>query len=67
VKNWKEYIPGTEEAILTLDSAMRIFSTPRHRSKMSGNYITSSPGYAEEFFQLIKEITGNSPFWDPRG
>ena len=31
----------------------------------NGNSISSAPGYAQLFFKKLKEVTGNSLFWDP--
>jgi len=45
---------------------MAIMSTPRHTSKLSGRYISSSPGYAPQFLERLKEVTGNAAFWDPK-
>ena len=57
---------GTEEAILPLSAVMSIMSTPKHSARMSNNYISSSPEYAPLFLQRLKEVTGGSPFWDPK-
>jgi len=66
VKNWKGFQEGTEEGILSLSDVLAIMSTPRHSAKLNGNYISSALGYAPEFFRRLKEITGESPFWNPK-
>jgi hypothetical protein len=45
---------------------MSIMSTPRHAAKLSGHYVSSSPGYAPEFLQRLKEVTKGARFWDPK-
>jgi hypothetical protein len=32
----------------------------------NGKYISSAPGYAPLFFKKLKEVTGDSVFWDPQ-
>jgi hypothetical protein len=44
---------------------MAMMSTPRHREKLNGRYLSCAPGYAAEFFDRIREITHGSPFWEP--
>jgi len=66
VKNWTEFQKGTEEGILSLSDVLAIMSTPRHSAKLEGNYISSAPSYALAFFQTLKEVTGDSPFWNPK-
>ena len=45
---------------------MSIVSTPRHTAKLNGHYVSSSPDYASEFFDRVREVTRGAPFWDPR-
>jgi hypothetical protein len=66
VKAWSGFRSGTEEAILPLPDVMAIMSTSRHSAKLSGHYVSSAPEYAPLFFQKLKEITGNSEFWNPK-
>ena len=65
MKNWSEFRTGAEDGILPLAQVMAIMSTPRHSAKLSGTYISKASEYAPLFFQKLKEITHNSPFWDP--
>ena len=44
---------------------MSILSTPRHTAKLNGHYLSSAPEYAAMFFERLREVTRNSPFWDP--
>jgi hypothetical protein len=65
VKNWSEFRAGTEEGILPLSDIMAIMGTPRHSAKLNGKYMSTASEYAPIFFQKLKEITRNSPFWNP--
>jgi hypothetical protein len=44
---------------------MAIMSTPRHRDRFSGHYVSSSPGYTAAFFARLREVTGGEPYWAP--
>ncbi len=66
MRNWSEFRTGTNEAILPLSDVMEIVSTPRHSARLSGNYISSAPTYGPLFFKRLKEITGDSVFWNPQ-
>jgi hypothetical protein len=66
VKNWSEFREGTEEAIIPLSDMMSIVSTPRHSARFSGHYVSSAAGYAPKFFETLKKVTRNMPFWDPK-
>ncbi len=46
---------------------MAIVSTPRHSARPNGSYVSYSPDYAPLFFERLKEVTRNAPFWDPAG
>ncbi|HWR58318.1 MAG TPA: hypothetical protein VN328_05465 [Thermodesulfovibrionales bacterium] len=65
MRNWSGFGAGTDEAILSLPDIMLILSTPRHRTRLSGNYISSAPDHAPIFFERLREVTGASTFWDP--
>ena len=65
MRNWSGFREGTDEAILSVFDLISIFQTPRHSAKLSGNYVSSAPGYAPQFFEKLKEVTGNSSFWKP--
>lgn len=64
--NWAGFQQGTEEGILPLADVLAIMSTPRHRAKLEVNYISAAPSYTSAFFQRLKEVTGDSPFWNPK-
>jgi hypothetical protein len=41
-------------------------STPRHREKLNGHYLSSSPQYLPAFRERVREVTRGAAFWDPR-
>jgi hypothetical protein len=64
-RRWSEFAPGSEAGILTLEQAMAVMSTPRHRDRYSGHYVSSFPSYAAPFFARLREVTGGHPYWAP--
>ncbi len=65
MQSWSEFRTGREEGILPLSDIVAIMSTPRHRAKLTANYMSSAAEYAALFFRKLKEVTGSSPFWNP--
>jgi len=66
VKRWSQFKPGTEAGMLSLADAMRVMSTPRHRNRLSKNYVSTLPETVPAFIARLLEVSGNSPFWDLR-
>jgi len=66
VKNWSQFMPGTEAGLLSLADAMRVMSTPRHRNRLNPNYVSSAPETMPAFVARLLEVSGNAPFWDLR-
>lgn len=64
-RNWSQFEAGTEEGIISLQDGASLMSTPRHRDRLSGHYVSSVPESAPIFFEKIREVTNNSPFWQP--
>ena len=62
---WSGFTPGSEDGILTLAQAMAIMSTPRHRDRLNGHYVSSFAEYAAQFLANLREVTGGSPYWLP--
>jgi len=65
-KNWSQFKQGTEAGILSLSDAMSIMSTPRHRNRLSPNYVSTLQDTVPAFVARLLETTNNSPFWDLR-
>ena len=66
VHNWSGFEPGSEAGMLTLADAAAIMSTPRHRDRLSGRYVSSAPELAPRFVERLLEVTNAAAFWDPR-
>ena len=63
-KNWSQFKGGTEPGILSLGDAMSIMSTPRHRNRLSPNYVSTLQETVPAFVARLLEVTNNSPYWD---
>ena len=63
VRNWKSFIQGTDEGILSLDQLRKLFSGPFFRRRMDEDYLSNMHGYAREMVQGMKEIGKTGPFW----
>jgi len=66
VKKWPQFQAGTEPGILSLEDAMRIMSTPRHRNRLNPNYVSTVQETVPAFVARLLEVSSNSPFWDLR-
>ena len=66
VKNWSQFKGGTEAGMLSLSDAMRVMSTPRHRNRLSANYVSTLQETVPAFVARLLEVTDNSPYWDLR-
>jgi hypothetical protein len=64
-RRWSGFQAGSDAGIISLEAAMAIMSTPRHRDRFNGRYVSSLPGYGAPFFARIREVTGGSPYWQP--
>lgn len=65
-RRWSQFKAGTEAGILSLADAMRVMSTPRHRNRLSPNYVSTAQETMAAFAQRVAEVSGNSPYWDLR-
>ncbi|MGO9138281.1 MAG: hypothetical protein ACLP9S_00340 [Syntrophales bacterium] len=63
VRNWKSFIAGTDEGILSLDDLRKLFSGPFFRRRMEKDYLSHIHEYAREMVQGMKEIGKTGPFW----
>jgi len=65
VRRWSGFEADTAAAMLSFEDMMRIMSTPRHRERRSGHYVSAAPGYLAAFVERLREVTRGSAFWDP--
>jgi hypothetical protein len=63
VRNWKSFIQGTDEGILSLDDLRKLFSGPFFRRRMDEDYLSRMHEYAREMVRGMKEIGKTGPFW----
>jgi hypothetical protein len=63
VCNWKSFIQGTDEGILSLDDLRKLFSGPFFRRRMDEDYLSRMHEYAREMVRGMKEIGKTGPFW----
>ena len=63
VRNWKSFVQGTDEGILSLEQLRKLFSGPFFRRRMDEGYLSHIHEYAREMVQGMKEIGKTGPFW----
>jgi len=63
-QKWSEFEAGTEEGIISLQDGASLMSTPRHRDRLNGHYVSSVSESAPIYFDNIRKVTNNSPFWE---
>jgi len=64
-RRWSGFRQEATAGLLSLADAMAVMSTPRHRDRLSGRYVSSAPSSAPAFFERLKAISRNDPFWAP--
>jgi len=64
-RQWFGFRAGTEAGIMRLPDMMAIMSTPRHRERLNGHYVSAVPTYTAEFLAKVKAVTHDDPFWNP--
>ena len=52
--------------MLSLSNALRVMSTPRHRNRLSANYVSTLQETVPAFVARLLEVTDDSPYWDLR-
>ena len=62
-RNWKSFVQGTDEGILSLADLRKLFSGPFFRRRMDKDYLSHMHEYAREMVQGMKEIGKTGPFW----
>jgi hypothetical protein len=64
-RRWTGFEAPAAAGPLSFADMMRIMSTPRHRERRSGHYVSAAPGHLAAFVERLREVTGGSAFWDP--
>jgi hypothetical protein len=63
IRNWKSFLEGTDEGILSLSDLLKLFSGPYFRRRLDEDYVSHMREYAREMVQAMKEIGKTGPFW----
>jgi len=63
IRNWKSFVEGTDEGILSLSDLLKLFSGPYFRQRLDGDYFSHMHEYVREMIQAMKEIGKTGPFW----
>ena len=66
VRNWSGFKPETEAGNLTLADAIAIMSTPRHRDRLGGRYVSMAQELAPQFIERLLDVTNSTTYWNPR-
>lgn len=64
-RRWSGFRAEAAGGLLSLADAMAVMSTPRHRDRLSGHYVSTAAGTTPAFVERLKAISRNDPFWDP--
>ena len=64
-RRWSGFGTDTAAALLSFEDMMRIMSTPRHRERRNGRYVSVAASYLTAFVERLREVTRGSAFWDP--
>lgn len=63
IRNWKSFVEGADEGILSLPDLLKLFSGPYFRRRLDEDYVSHMREYAREMVQAMKEIGKTGPFW----
>ena len=63
IRNWKSFVEGADEGILSLSDLRKLFSGPYFRRRLDEDYVSHMREYAREMVQAMKEIGKTGPFW----
>ena len=55
--------PGTEDGIMPLVDAIKLFSIEYFRRRLDPDYFSNRLDYRAEMFEVLKEIGKTGPFW----
>ncbi len=66
VRAWREFTPGTEEAILPLAECAQMWGIENYRARAWDDYVTRMPDLQAERWQLLEKLgRRKTSFWDP--
>ena len=63
VRNFARFEPGTEDGIMSLADAVKLFSTEYFRRRLDPDYFSNRMSYRADRNAVFKEIGKTGPFW----
>lgn len=64
-RKWSGFRSERSAGLLPFADVVAIMSTPRHRERLNGHYVSPVASYAQQYSHRLRELTHASPFWDP--
>ncbi len=63
IRNWAQFVAGTEEGIIALDDLVKMFSGRYFRRRLDPDWVSHSREYAMDMRATLKELGKTGPFW----
>ena len=63
IRNWKSFVEGTDEGILSLPHLLKLFSGSYFQRRMDEDYVSRMHEYLGGMIQAMKELGKTGPFW----
>jgi hypothetical protein len=62
-RKWRGFTREAEGGLLPLDKMLSAFSIDLFRQRPNGHYVSNLANYRAQFLELLRQISGNDPFW----
>ncbi len=66
-RRWSGYRIDASAGLRPLKDILAIFSGRLFRERLSGHYVSDLKSLAQEQAKLVKQLTGDDPFWRRKG
>jgi hypothetical protein len=63
IRNWAQFVSGTEEGIIALDDLVKLFSGSYFRKRLDQDWVSRSQEYVMEMLETLKQQGKTGPFW----
>jgi hypothetical protein len=63
LRNWAQFQPDSEEAILPLPDLVKLFSGDMFRRRLDPDYVSHMREYGPQFISTLQEIGKTGPYW----
>ena len=63
LRSYDRFDPSTEEGIIPLLDAVKLFSIQYFKRRLDPDYFSNRLNYRAEMFAVLKEIGKTGPFW----